>query len=243
MEKKCSKCGIVKSLDEFHKHKRCKDGHRGQCKMCAREISRQYYRTNSKRIIEARKQYREKNPDYQKQWKSSDPDYRRQYKKRWLADNPGYSKQYYANHREEILARSKQYYIDHREKKQARNKQYHIDHREKILASHKQRYKDDPGYLRRWHRDNPEKQTEYDRCKRAHRAETIDNLTVERVAAIKSNGCWFCGTQDDLTLAHDIPVSKKGNTTIANVFCLCRSCNSSMYTKSLSETIEQLSLI
>lgn len=43
-----------------------------------------------------------------------------------------------------------------------------------------------------------------------------------------------------LTIAHDIPVSKGGNTTRANVFCLCQSHNSRMYQNTLAQELKQL---
>ena len=32
--KKCSRCGETKILDDFPKHKQCRDGHIGVCKLC-----------------------------------------------------------------------------------------------------------------------------------------------------------------------------------------------------------------
>lgn len=39
--KKCSKCGQVKPLDDFHLNKAMRDGHQGQCKECRCEFYRQ----------------------------------------------------------------------------------------------------------------------------------------------------------------------------------------------------------
>ena len=41
MESKvCFKCDVEKSLDEYYRHKRMKDGHLNKCKMCARADSK-----------------------------------------------------------------------------------------------------------------------------------------------------------------------------------------------------------
>lgn len=38
--KKCFKCGLIQSLDDFYKHPAMTDGHLGKCKTCARQDSR-----------------------------------------------------------------------------------------------------------------------------------------------------------------------------------------------------------
>ena len=60
MEKKCSKCGEVKSFSEFYKRKTSKDGLYSRCKMCKLE----YKRDNKEKIKESSKQYRENNKEY-----------------------------------------------------------------------------------------------------------------------------------------------------------------------------------
>lgn len=44
MEKTCTKCNEVKSIDCFNKQKSSKDGHRSHCKICQRSQFKKYYK-------------------------------------------------------------------------------------------------------------------------------------------------------------------------------------------------------
>ena len=43
-KKKCTKCGKLKPLTDFHKRRASKDGHYSQCKMCVSEYQIKHYR-------------------------------------------------------------------------------------------------------------------------------------------------------------------------------------------------------
>lgn len=60
--KKCSKCGEIKDISEFHKYKRSKDGVRSKCKICrkdentsSKERSKKYYDENKNEINKKRR--------------------------------------------------------------------------------------------------------------------------------------------------------------------------------------------
>lgn len=52
---------------------------------------------------------------------------------------------------------------------------------------------------------------------------------------IYGSECWKCGTRENISLDHVIPVSKGGNHSIGNMMSLCRSCNSSKGNRLLVE--------
>jgi hypothetical protein len=61
MEKKCTKCGEIKMLAEFVKHKRYKDGHYSQCKVCTKQLVKQWEKENPDKKNEIRTRYRVNN--------------------------------------------------------------------------------------------------------------------------------------------------------------------------------------
>lgn len=90
--KRCFKCGKVKSLDEFYKHPKMKDGHLGKCKECTkRDISKD--RINNPEKLKARDKKRNSLPHRVKARKkySQSPQGRKicnKTKKRWIEKNP-----------------------------------------------------------------------------------------------------------------------------------------------------------
>ena len=63
LEKKCSKCEIVKSLDEFHKQKKAKGSRVSYCKECVSEYGRQYHKANREKIREQAKKHYQRNKE------------------------------------------------------------------------------------------------------------------------------------------------------------------------------------
>lgn len=71
--KACTKCGVEKSLEDFHRDKRGKAGRSARCKECARANARKHYAQNSsdpefmkrrrEQVARALKRWRAKNTD------------------------------------------------------------------------------------------------------------------------------------------------------------------------------------
>ncbi len=51
IKKQCAKCLTFKSLDEFYKHKRYKDGYRNECKECHSKLWKSYYNSKYKNVL------------------------------------------------------------------------------------------------------------------------------------------------------------------------------------------------
>lgn len=59
MSKKCTKCEVIKSLEEFRKSARYKDGRYSRCKECVKEYEAE--NTNHEKKLKSREKYRENN--------------------------------------------------------------------------------------------------------------------------------------------------------------------------------------
>ena len=81
----CSGCGVVKSLDDFHRNRTRRDGRAYRCKECAnawqrryreenhdkvREWHRRYYEGNRDKKLEYNRRYLEENREYENRRKS-----------------------------------------------------------------------------------------------------------------------------------------------------------------------------
>ena len=61
--KTCKKCGIRKSLSEFHRASAMRDGHRNECKSCWTVICRARYEKNRDEQISKVQEWRRRNPE------------------------------------------------------------------------------------------------------------------------------------------------------------------------------------
>jgi len=60
-------------------------------------------------------------------------------------------------------------------------------------------------------------------------------LTSKELNNLYKKPCYSCGTNQNLSIDHIIPLSKGGNHSIGNLMTLCRSCNASKGNKLLVE--------
>ena len=57
MKVKCRKCGLLKSLEDYPKHKRYKTGRQSKCKKCYNEYIKEYRNRNPEKVKEAQSLY------------------------------------------------------------------------------------------------------------------------------------------------------------------------------------------
>lgn len=209
MTKQCSKCKIIKDINEFYKSKSRKDGIRDQCKSCEKEYSRQYNILNkdilkSKRIIYLKenkekvaktlKKYKDKNKEkISKQSKI----YKKNNREKIAIKAKPYQKEYYKTHIEAIKAynktnkelikeRSKQYQKDNRGSIALKAKIYRKDNKEEIVIWRKKYLDNNKERQSRVHREyckkNREKIAKQSYQHRKERRENDPNFSlVERL--------------------------------------------------------------
>ena len=108
MSKTCTKCGVVKPLDGFHRDKTRAGGRRSYCKECVREYKRRYYEENRDKRLEYNRRYHEENRDKVRER----------------------NRRYYEENRDKKLEYECRYYEENRDKKLESQRRYYEENRD-----------------------------------------------------------------------------------------------------------------
>lgn len=124
--KTCSKCGVVKSLEDFYKNRHVKSGYQSRCKDCtkaaavdhwekkleedpewANQKRRDYYARNKETEHERSRKWQRENKakhyEYTKAWQSKNRDIMRANTAKWQAENPDKVRELSARYRAKKL--------------------------------------------------------------------------------------------------------------------------------------------
>jgi len=104
MEKNCTKCGLLKNIEDFAKCPGCKDGYTNKCKLCRKELG---------------DIWRQNNPDANKIWSEKNKEYDKERKK-----------DHYNSNRDTYIVRAKEYRQNNKDKVN----QYVRDYRKKRFS-------------------------------------------------------------------------------------------------------------
>lgn len=227
--KKCSKCGQVKSLDEFYRCSRVKDGRQSACKECKKE-SRKAYLSIEREA--ARRRYQENiesarraNREARRRQRRKDPEGERRKKKAYRENNLDKVRE-----RERVQHQSwrKRNLAREQEKERERARAWRDDNREVARERH-----------RDWRERNRDvvraaaRQIAHRRRARL-RAGAFYQVIRKDERRLESARCIACGSPAD-TLDHLVPVSRGGAHGVGNLVPMCRSCNSSKGAKTITE--------
>ena len=130
MFKTCSRCGEVKSIKDFVKDIRYKDGLTNVCRACRNAYKREQYLAQKEIFLKRAKVWRDKNKEKRSIYAK---DYRNKNKDRLKL----LAKEHYKRHRKMIIEQNKKYYEDHKEAYKARKKLWRIKNKERIRKYNK----------------------------------------------------------------------------------------------------------
>ena len=118
MSKTCTKCGVVKPLDGFHRDKTRAGGRRPECKECVREDLRRYYEENRDKKLEYARRYREENRDKVRESE----------------------RRYYEENRDKVRKSQSRYHEENRDKAREYRRRYYEENRDILNQGKKIRY-------------------------------------------------------------------------------------------------------
>lgn len=215
----CRVCGVELTDDNWWISQKKRGNY--VCIECSTARLQQHYQENKDEILVKARQYRKKHHE------------------RYLA----YYRQYHLENRDERLAYNRRYYQENIEEERERGRQFYWENRTEILEKSREQYwehRDERlAYNRQWQRDNPEKCRKRTRRRRAQKAKvTIGEVDEAAVYELYNSHCVYCGSTENLTLDHVVPISKGGAHHQENLVISCGSCNSSKRDKPLEEWLQ-----
>jgi 5-methylcytosine-specific restriction endonuclease McrA len=200
--KRCSKCGIIKSLDDFPNEKRAKDGKRAECKLCKSKWTKEY---RSRRVNEYRKTkhayyiaHKEHVVEKSIEWALKNPEKRK------------ISQQLYR-------ARDAKKVKDNRNASSRRWRERHPEYKRGWVKSN-------PDKGQEYHENR--------RARLDGNGGRFTASQWKSLKDKYGNMCLCCKRKDvRLEADHVVPIKLGGINVISNIQPLCRSCNSKKGTK------------
>lgn len=234
--KRCTKCGEIKPLSEFYKHKRMKDGLTSECKPCCkartrrnqekdperhRKRNRLHYENNKEAYIQRARAWAKANPEKRaeqhKLYRKRHPERVKARDLRWKHANPDKVREYNRRVRAKLGP----------EKRRKYNQRYYRKNREKVVRSNK-----------RWYAANREKvcRTRLNYLARKRGAQG-NGATLSELKEIHGSLCYLCELVEATVVEHVVPLSRGGTNYPENLKPACAPCNH----KKGNKLIEELS--
>jgi len=211
----CSICKEEKPLEDFYSDKRGKNGKRTDCKACSKATGKKRYLTNRSSLLAKQAAYYLEHAEEAKQ-----------YAKEWRAANPDKTRKY---HQEYAEANKEAEKIRHREKSQ----------KERDFFPEKVKERD-----ARWRAANPDKVAQKNHLRRIQtKGSSAFRVLDSELKRILGTPCAMCGSLDKLSLDHIIPLARGGRHSVGNLQSLCKPCNSSKGTKTMTEWLKSKNLL
>lgn len=140
MHKKCRICEKIKSIDNFHKKKSTKDGHRNECKECVKDIQKKYKEVSG---------FKDKQKEYDKKRYEENREEILKRKKEYHTENRDSILSYKKVYREDNKDKIKEYLDIYREEHKEEAKEWRKNNRQK-LANNQETYRRDNPHIVAW---------------------------------------------------------------------------------------------
>jgi 5-methylcytosine-specific restriction endonuclease McrA len=118
------------------------------------------------------------------------------------------------------------------EKERLRWRKYQAENREATKAASlawSRRNKDHKAEYDReyWQRNRERKRNKTMVYQARQRGAVVRQVMIKELKRLYAQPCMWCGTTEDITMDHLIPLARGGEHSIGNLVACCRSCNSS----------------
>lgn len=173
------------------------------------------------------------NAERTKRWRENNPERAKEVQQRYKERNP-------TAHNEAV----KRHYQKNKEQSKARTYKYRKENPDVIkhIAS-KSYYKNRDARqaaMREWDKSNPDKIARKNHKRRTLAMEAITYIILDKeYKRLLTNSCYNCGSNQNQSIDHIIPLSKGGTNGIGNLQTLCRKCNSSKKDKFMVEWLRK----
>jgi 5-methylcytosine-specific restriction endonuclease McrA len=217
-EKQCSKCKALKITAEFWKSSNNTDGFRGKCIPCEmqyrherRHIDRETSNNSQRRRREAE---RVKALEAQRQWAEANP--------------------------EKVIEAEEKRLKVKIQKKREQARKWREENPEKVRESQRKYRESHPEIYReatkKYYQANPEVKRAGERKRKAKKHDNpAFDISTKELKKLYARPCSYCGSFEEITLDHVVPISKGGTHGVSNLVPACGPCNSSKGQKLLIE--------
>lgn len=229
MTKVCTKCDLEKPLtnEYFSRRSDKKDGFETICKECKREYNKKYWKENKEKL-------QKQNAKYYKNNKEKFAEQHKAYREKNKEELLKYNRDYYEENKEKLLEQKKEYYQKNRDEKLKYREGHYKANRDKLIKYARGYYKDNKDkiaeYSKGYRENNRDLRNVLEQRRRAKKNKLPNHFTKSEWKDTKDyfdNRCAYCGSDEELTQEHFIPLSKGGEYTVNNIIPACRSCNCS----------------
>ena len=206
--KKCSKCGEVKPIADFRKDSSKRDGRRGYCKTCHKNINAAWAAAHQDMAAAAKRKWKQRNKEKVLASRAADAERAKQRAALWYKQN-----------KERALLASADYQRRHRERVRLNQSAWRERNVEKKRA-----------YDARYWRDNIEATLARNAKRRARKNGAGGAFTSADIRALreKQRGrCAICKNKLESVFHRDhiMPLTRGGSNSIENIQLLCVPCN------------------